>query len=72
MRAETVSAGAMAGAAVDTMSPMADQPRTCGGCDTEIRRGQPTFFYDDVAYHVTCVPAERSSNAQSLMGIKGC
>jgi hypothetical protein len=54
------------------MSPMADQPRTCGGCDTEIRRGQPTFFYDDVAYHVTCVPAERSSNAQSLMGIKGC
>ncbi len=45
---------------------------TCGGCEHEVRSGQPTFFFDEVRYHVMCVPAEHASRAQSLLGVKSC
>jgi hypothetical protein len=44
----------------------------CGGCGAEVLAGQPTFVFDEVRYHVDCVPAEQSSRAQSLLGVKSC
>ena len=45
---------------------------TCGGCGREVRSGEPTFFFEEVRYHVTCVPAEHASRALSLLGVKSC
>ncbi len=62
----------MGDAAADTMEDMESDVRTCGGCGAEIRRGEPVFVFDEVRFHVACVPAEHSSRAQSLLGVKSC
>lgn len=58
----------------DTMAGPMDTNTTtmCGGCGAEVLAGQPTFVFDEVRYHVDCVPAEQSSRAQSLLGVKSC
>ncbi len=62
----------MADAVGDTMCGMESEVRTCGGCASEIRQGEPVFVFDEVRFHVACVPAEHSSRAQSLLGVKSC
>jgi hypothetical protein len=47
-------------------------PITCGGCAKEFRAGEPIFHFDGFRYHVGCVPAEHSSQAQALLGVKSC
>jgi hypothetical protein len=47
-------------------------PITCGGCAKEFRAGEPIFHFDGLRYHVGCVPAEHSSQAQALLGVKSC
>lgn len=51
---------------------MATDERRCGGCGEPVVGGQPTFYFEDTPYHVACVPADQSSLAQSLLGVKSC
>jgi len=49
-----------------------EAPPACAGCGEALLRGQPRFVFDDLRYHLDCVPAEHAARAKALLGVKSC